>query len=83
MINQKTIESLETQYNVRILPVKIIGGRRWSFTGKECGILPAGETKRIPFDSENGVIVYNWHILNDLQKTTLTNTIVKLGTDNA
>jgi hypothetical protein len=76
MQNKLSIEELEKKYNVRILPVKIIGGRRWEFAGKSIGEIPAGETKRIQISAVSGVIVYNWHVLDSKSKSELIDIIM-------
>jgi hypothetical protein len=75
MLMQSEIYKLEVKFGIRILPVKIIGGRRWSFIGNTTGEIPAGESKRIQIDEYTGVIVYNWHTLNDSQKSIVENNL--------
>lgn len=78
MIDQLEIKKLEQLFSVKIVLSKITGGRRWSYTGTVPYDLPVGETKRILIDSGFGVIVYNWHKLNDLQKTSIEEAILNL-----
>jgi len=77
MHNKMSIEELEKKYSVRILPVKIIGGRRWEFAGKSVGEIPAGETRRIQINSVSGAIVYNWQTLDTKSKEELTMDIME------
>ena len=75
---QSQIDKLELQFGVRILPAKIIGGRRWSFIGNTPGSIPIGQTKRIRINEHSGVIVYNWHTLDDSLRSALEMNIIKL-----
>jgi hypothetical protein len=81
MNRQLSIKKLETEYNVRILPARIIGGRRWSFTGKLTGDIPPGQSERIIITKESGVIVYNWHILDSYKQVELRTKIMCLTTE--
>lgn len=63
MINRTLVTDLEERFGVKVLPVKIIGGRRWSFEGKLSGTIFPGESKRIQLDTDHGVIIYNWQVL--------------------
>lgn len=78
---QMSIQHLETEYHVRILPASIIGGRRWSFTGKLTGDIPPGQSERIAITKETGVIVYNWHNLDSFKQQELRTKIMGLAMD--
>jgi hypothetical protein len=75
---QSEINKLELKFGIRILPAKIIGGRRWSFIGNTLGDVPVGESKRIQINENSGVIVYNWHTLNESQKNIVQLNVIKL-----
>lgn len=78
---QQSLKELEAEYNVRILPATIIGGRRWSFTGKLTGDIPPGQSERIAITKESGVIVYNWHSLASYKQQELRTKIMCLTMD--
>ncbi len=78
---EMSIQLLEKEYNVRILPASIIGGRRWSFTGKLTGEIPPGQTERIAITKESGMIVYNWHSLDSFKQQELRTKILSFTTD--
>jgi len=78
-----SIQLLEKEYNVRILPASIIGGRRWSFTGKLTGEIPPGQSERIAITKDSGVIVYNWHSLDTFKQNELRTKIGALTTDES
>jgi len=73
---QGSLKVLEEEYNVRILPVAIIGGRRWSFTGRLTGDVPPGQSERIAITKESGVIVYNWDSLDSYEQQELRTKIM-------
>ncbi len=62
------IEKFEKEYNIKVLPVKIIGNRRWAFNGIDVVKIPVGELKRIQVSDESGFIIYNWQNLNSEQR---------------
>ncbi len=78
---EMSIQLLEKEYNVRILPASIIGGRRWSFTGKLTGEIPPGQTERIAITKESGMIVYNWNSLDSFKQQELRTKILSFTTD--
>jgi hypothetical protein len=78
-----SIQLLETEYKVRILPALIIGGRRWSFTGKLTGEISPGQSERIAITKDSGVIVYNWHSLDTYKQAELRTKILALTTDES
>jgi hypothetical protein len=80
---QLSLKELEVEYNVRILPATIIGGRRWSFTGKLTGNIPPGQSERIAITKESGVIVYNWHCLDSNKQQELRTKVMCLTMDVA
>jgi len=77
MIAQSEIEKLEKQYSIKILPSKITGGRRWSYSGSVHVEIPVGESKRIKINDNYGVIIYNWQLLSDLQKNEIEEILLK------
>lgn len=81
MFLQQLLKELEEEYNVRILPATIIGGRRWSFTGKLTGEIPPGQSERIAITKESGVIVYNWHNLDSHKQHELREKIMHTTMD--
>jgi hypothetical protein len=81
MTIQLSLKEFEAEYNVRILPAAIIGGRRWSFTGKLTGDIPPGQSERIAITKESGVIVYNWHSLDSNKQQELRAKIMRITMD--
>lgn len=75
------LKSLEDAYGVAILQAKITGCR-WAYIGYSDKNIPISASKRIQFNNDSGVIVYNWNILEKEKQIELEKILLGLGGEN-